>query len=312
MTNYIRIACPTCDKDLRVREEYLGKRGLCNYCQHAFRIPRNLRVTCPDCSKRLKLPRVYAGRPIICPGCKCKFVAPADDAVTSADGSRSVDAATMTGSASGSSRDPASSEMLATGAPARPDDPTSGSRDDQMVRERLVARVFETESLDPRVEALEDDLRRERQERALEKQHHEELVTFLMERLEASQAVEEGTTGTAPRPAAFPALHAARATSAPDSLEEALAQVDRLAAELRAAYEQIARLDRDLALSVVGHAETIADFPTIAEGGGIAGKLDAARRRIEELLWEREQLQEINHSLTDHLVSVGVQPKALV
>lgn len=36
MTRYIEMACPQCDRGLRVRSEYLGRPVICNHCDHGF------------------------------------------------------------------------------------------------------------------------------------------------------------------------------------------------------------------------------------------------------------------------------------
>ena len=94
MSTYIQIACPSCETDLHVREEYLGKRGACKFCRHVFRIPRNLRIPCPGCHSVLKVSRLYAGRKIDCPTCKRRFVAQVHEATSSRAGKLSVVAET--------------------------------------------------------------------------------------------------------------------------------------------------------------------------------------------------------------------------
>ena len=152
---------------------------------------------------------------------------------------------------------------------------------------------------------LEDELRRVRLEREREIQHHEALMISLKQQLEAAQAKAVRITDTAPArtsPAACPIPN-------PDESEAATRESDRLAAELRAAHLQIAQLNHDLALAE--YAELTADLPEAPTAIDITNELAAARKRIEELLREREKLQQTNHRLTAYLASFGIQSKAL-
>ena len=212
------------------------------------------------------------------------------DVAQSADATRPVDAESRTKTAT-----------EAIQSPSVRNGTTDAEREDSR------ARLHGVESLERQVVALEAQLRRERLERELEKRHHEALVTSLRERLEVVEADATWSTDTVPTP--NPASYAACPNPHPNDLQAAMAQAERLAAELRAAYQQIAHLDHEL--SRAEHAQTTADSPPTPGARSLADELTVARKQIQELLSEREQLQQINRSLTDHLVRFGIQPKAL-
>src|SRR4051812_45676710 len=48
MLSYVRIACPNCPRTLRVRQEYLGQRIVCNHCQHPFLAESEWPAISPD------------------------------------------------------------------------------------------------------------------------------------------------------------------------------------------------------------------------------------------------------------------------
>jgi uncharacterized Zn finger protein (UPF0148 family) len=172
-------------------------------------------------------------------------------------------------------------------------------------RQEVDVRNQRAESHRRRVAALENELRGERLEREREKKQHDERMTALSERLEAAQAEAARAARSVPAPPA----HAIPPAPDRDELEAATKRCDRLAAELHAAHRQIAQLNHDLALSE--YADLTAEFPEVPAAIDIADEMTAARERIEALLRERAELQQINHSLTAHLSSFGIQSKAL-
>ena len=89
---HVRIACPSCRCDLRVRPEHLGRRVRCKHCEHAFRarseddrgpdalapelVPRAttfIEVPCPNCQRGLRVRTRHLGRRVGCKYCKHQF-----------------------------------------------------------------------------------------------------------------------------------------------------------------------------------------------------------------------------------------------
>src|SRR5260370_1640788 len=85
MPKHIRIPCPECARELRVRPEYVGRHVQCKHCQHSFAIPRHLTVKCPQCRVDGKIRTENVGREIQCKHCGAAFsTQPADSATKSA------------------------------------------------------------------------------------------------------------------------------------------------------------------------------------------------------------------------------------
>ena len=65
----IRIACPSCRRDLRVRPDHLGRRVRCKHCEHAFRA-RSEDDPAPIVLAPALAPRATTFIEVPCPNCQ--------------------------------------------------------------------------------------------------------------------------------------------------------------------------------------------------------------------------------------------------
>lgn len=76
------IACPHCDRELRVNAKYTDQQVACNYCSGAFRLSLDnpkldvlgLYADCPHCQKMLRISRKYVGIKVACNYCTGRLV----------------------------------------------------------------------------------------------------------------------------------------------------------------------------------------------------------------------------------------------
>lgn len=71
------IACPICQRELRINAKYLGARCTCNSCNGAFALDLNdpqIKILgyygdCPYCSERVRMAKKYVGVKVACKFC---------------------------------------------------------------------------------------------------------------------------------------------------------------------------------------------------------------------------------------------------
>ncbi|MAG93230.1 MAG: hypothetical protein CMJ48_05720 [Planctomycetaceae bacterium] len=71
------IACPQCDKELRINRKYVGEKVQCKFCQGGFRFAPSgpdaaahaFYTTCPHCSQELRVASKYLGEKVLCKLC---------------------------------------------------------------------------------------------------------------------------------------------------------------------------------------------------------------------------------------------------
>jgi len=76
------VACPECDRELRINVKYLGQRVSCNICAGAFRFDMNnpridkiaMWANCPHCTRHLRMAAKYAGAKVACKFCGGKIM----------------------------------------------------------------------------------------------------------------------------------------------------------------------------------------------------------------------------------------------
>lgn len=71
------IACPRCDKELRVSRKYVGEKVLCKHCSGSFSLDIShgkvdvlaYYAPCPACSQELRASKKYLGQKVACKHC---------------------------------------------------------------------------------------------------------------------------------------------------------------------------------------------------------------------------------------------------
>jgi hypothetical protein len=71
------LACPVCDRKLRISNQFREKQVRCNFCSAAFLLDLNQSVVeieayyanCPHCKKELKASEKYLGQKVACKFC---------------------------------------------------------------------------------------------------------------------------------------------------------------------------------------------------------------------------------------------------
>lgn len=69
----IKIACPNCDRGLRVPANYMGRRVSCKHCEKVFPIPDRVQIPCPKCSQSLNVRAEVMGKVGQCKFCQHTF-----------------------------------------------------------------------------------------------------------------------------------------------------------------------------------------------------------------------------------------------
>ena len=90
----IKIACPNCDRGLRVPANYLGRKVSCKHCEKIFAIPERIQIPCPKCSQTLNVRGDVVGKVGQCKFCQHTFRIVQPDGTPSAKPSVSAPAAT--------------------------------------------------------------------------------------------------------------------------------------------------------------------------------------------------------------------------
>ena len=77
------VPCPSCQRELRINGQFVGRKVLCKHCQSGFRFRLDdealtkklaMYVYCPHCNERLRMSRKYIGVKVGCKSCKGELV----------------------------------------------------------------------------------------------------------------------------------------------------------------------------------------------------------------------------------------------
>ncbi len=95
----IQFHCPNCHAQLKLKDQYAGRRGQCPQCQAMIVVPAiataasssvttkdagraeqpaTIDFRCTGCNKRIRAPQKAAGRQVACPGCGVKLRVPGE------------------------------------------------------------------------------------------------------------------------------------------------------------------------------------------------------------------------------------------
>lgn len=87
------IPCPSCQRELRINKQFVGRKVTCKHCQAGFRFRVDdpavssklaLYVYCPHCNERLRMSQKYLDVRIACKACKGELIVSESDSVPDA------------------------------------------------------------------------------------------------------------------------------------------------------------------------------------------------------------------------------------